>query len=55
MSLKNFLLPLVEEFEYSKFAPFLPEHFNRKFILGEICDVKETLDWLARGILWNDN
>jgi ATP-dependent Lhr-like helicase len=46
---KDFLLPLVEEYEYSKFAPFLPEHFNRKFILGEICNVKGTLEWVARG------
>jgi hypothetical protein len=45
---KDLLLPLVEEYEYSKFAPFLPEHFNRKFILGEICDVEGTLEWLAK-------
>ena len=45
---KDFLLPLVDEYEYSKFAPFLPEHVNRKFILGEICDVRGTLEFLTR-------
>jgi ATP-dependent Lhr-like helicase len=45
---QDVLLPLVEEYEYSKFAPFLPEQVNRKFILGEVCDVKGTLEWLLR-------
>ncbi|MCL6590592.1 MAG: hypothetical protein K6U80_11605 [Firmicutes bacterium] len=40
-------MPLVEEYDYSKFAPFLPEKYNRKYILGEVCDVSGTLDWLT--------
>lgn len=46
---QDFLLPLVDEYDYSKFARFLPEHVNRKYILGEVCDVKGTLEWVVRG------
>jgi ATP-dependent helicase Lhr and Lhr-like helicase len=48
---KDFILPLVDEYEYSKFTRFLPECFNRRFILGEICDINGSLEWLASELL----
>lgn len=44
--LESFLSPLVEEYDYSKFTPFLPETFNKKFIIEEVFDLEGTLDWL---------
>ncbi|MCL4514031.1 MAG: DEAD/DEAH box helicase [Firmicutes bacterium] len=45
---EQLLISLVKEHEYSKFHIFLPDRFNRKFILGEFCDIKGTLEWLVR-------
>lgn len=52
---RDFLLPLVDECDYFKFARFLPEHVNRKYILGEVCDVKGILEWIDRKLQQNSN